>query len=430
MQRTLVLALALVGVLISAPALAGSVKITIVSAKINAKKLPKKSRSRADTPYSDLACYALPGLRKMAASCGVHMAADGVTVVPTKPLPERAQVDPMVRLVMGDFVVRTYPVPSTLKPQWEYSAVFDEAALKKAGKKAKFILYDWVSAEKEVPLARGRIEMSKLLKPGTRTIRLGPAKIKYRVEALSATPRIYEYEVPATRQIADLARDAATTQKAGEYMAVPVAEGETVQIEASGKVQPNAKKYPKRKAGPEGIPTISTKVQYNQPGFRKGENHAALILQLGTTSMMVGKSKTFTASTAGLLILAINDLKTADNGGAFKVKVTVKAPGKAAPKRRGTDKGPSSLSPRVVQQIVDSRAQDFGPCFAKTKDPNGDVTLQFLITSDGRPVVSVAAASPSLKAVAECMAGLATKWTFPRPRGTVVVRYPMHLSTQ
>ncbi len=432
MPRPLLISIACLAVLVCGPAQAGHLRITIVSAEIDAAKLPPNSESRATTPYSDLACYALPGLRSIARSCGVHMAADGVTVLPAVPLPEGAPVDPLVRLEFGESVVRTYPIPSTLTPEWAYSVVIDEALVTgKSG--ATFILYDWVSADKEVELGRKSVKLKTLVKPGKHTIQVGPAKLVWRVERLkNAAPRVYAYDVPATRQIADLAREAPTEQKGDEYVAVPVAEGEIVDIVAYGYVQPNARKHPKRTATPDGIRTISTKVQYNQPGFRDGQNHAALIAQLGTKSMMVGKEKKFTATTSGLLILAINDLKTSDNGGQFAVKVTVHPPAdKSRLKRRGSsaDTGPQSLSPRVIQQIVDSRTAEFTRCFAKTSDPNGDVTLQILITSDGRPVVTVASASPNLAATAECMAKKANSWMFPRPRGTVVVRYPMHLST-
>ncbi len=423
------------GALWSAPAHANNLRITIVSATISGDRLPAASGSRGAVPYSDLACYALPGLRSIAESCGVRMAADGVTVLPTKPLPKGGPVDPLAVLELGELVVRTYPVPSTLTPRWNYSVVVAEKVLKRQGG-GVFVLKDWVGADKEVELGRSKVKLQKLLRPGRHTVQVGPAKLAWKVERLKpAPPRVYAYAVPADRQIADLARDAPTDQKSGEYVAVPVSEGEIVEVKATGKVQPNAPKYPERTAGPDGIPTIATKVQYNQPGFRDGQNHGALIAQLGATSMLVGARKRFVAKTAGLLVLAINDLKTSDNGGAFRVQVLVGQPAatdQAGLKRRGSaaDTGPRSLSPRVVQQIVDSKAAAFSPCFGMTSNPTGSVTLQFLITGDGRPVVSVARASPNLQKVGKCMAQKASGWTFPKPRGTVVVQYPMHLSVQ
>ncbi len=424
------------GLLIGSPALADNLRITVVSAKLDQKKLKKTAkRSRESAPFSDLNCYSSPGLRSIAESCGVRMAADGVTAQPPKALPN-VQVDPMVRIEWRQLVLRTYPVPATLTPRWDYSLVIDESVLKDQGD-ATIILYDWVGQDAEVVLGRAKVKANDLMKEGEHKTKVGAATIVWKVERLKSgtAPRVYKYSVPADKQIADLAREAATAQKKGEYIAVPVAEGEIVEITASGKVQPNAKKYPGRKAGPNGIPTIKTKVQYNQPGFRDGQNHAALIGQLGSRSMMVGAEKKFTARTSGFLILALNDLKTADNGGAFDVEVKVSVPAavdQSKFKKRGSrlDSGPASLSPRVVQQIVDSHAHEFGECFQYAADPSGDVLLQFLITADGRPIVSVSEASDNLTKVADCMAETAGGWKFPQPRGTVVVRYPMHLEAQ
>lgn len=423
MHTKIARAVALVGLTAPAPALAGNLKITILSATIDAKALPKKSRSRATMPYSDLTCFALPGLRRLGRSCGVQLAADGVAVLPTKPVPNRANVDPVVRLMIGDLEMRTYPIPSTLKPKWEYPAIFDEAELRKQPN-AKFILYDWVSPEKSVALAQGTMELDRLLAPGVNKVKIGPALIEWKVEEREPGPVFYTYEVPADKQIADLARNAPTKQTTGEYVAVPVAEGEVVTIEALGEIQPNAKKYPDRYATADGVKTIASKVQYNQPGFRDGANHAALIMQLGTTSMMIGAKKTFTADNSGLMVLAINDLKTSDNGGAFVVKVTVDPPAPAA-KRAATDSGPESMSPRVVQQFVDARAKQLEPCAAKAAGAAGTVTLEIALSPEGAPKVSVADAAGKLGAIGACMAEMAAKWDFPRPRAAVKVRYPM-----
>src|SRR5262249_35868609 len=159
----------------------------------------------------------------------------------------------------------------------------------------------------------------------------GPAELTYRVEALpdAAPPRKYAFRVPADQQMADLARNAKTSGDG--YLVIPVAEGESVEVTASGKGQPNAKKHPERVAGPNGIPTIQTKIQFNQPGFRgcPGCDHAALIGQIGSTGLVLGEKKQFTVENSGLLVLAINDLKTVDNAGAFDVKVTVSLPAAA-----------------------------------------------------------------------------------------------------
>ena len=417
--------------LLTSTAFAGNLRVTIDSATLNGKKLPAATQ-RGGIPFSDLACLALPGLRTVADSCGVHVDKDGVTILPTKELTEKAPVDPMVRLEIGERVVRTYPIPSTLKPKWAYSFILDEATLDSA-KQGTLFLYDFESGEKETVLGKATVKAAELRKPGKHKTTVGPATVEWTVEAIADNAsRRYTYAVPANQQIADLARMAETKQTNGGYVAVPVAEGEIVEVRATGVVQPNVKKYPDRKAGPGGIPTISTKVQFNQPGFRDGQNHAALIGQLGNSSFMVGERRKWTAETSGYLILAINDLKTADNGGAFEVEVDVFAPAFQARemKKKGSkdDSGPAGLDPRVVQQIVDTHTEELLGCVSKAKDPNGDIVLQFLIASDGRGVVSVDSASPNLKEVGDCMAERASKWKFPPPRGTAVVRYPLHLA--
>lgn len=434
MRTTLVSLLTTVGLLgLAAPAWAGNLRITIAQAKIAGKKLPAAGE-RASVPFSDLACLALPGLRPLADSCGVHMDKDGVTLLPNKELPEKAPIDPLLRVELGDHVVRTYPIPSTLSPKWEYSFIVDEATLDGL-KEVTFGLYDYVDGEKESELGKAKVKIADLRKPGKKKTTVGPAAVEWTVEALGENAsRRYTYSVPANQQIADLARTAETRQTNGGYVAVPVAEGEIVEVRAYGEVQPNAKKYPDRKAGPAGIATISSKVQFNQPGFRDGQNHAALIGQLGNTSFMVGERRKWTAETSGYLILAINDLKTADNGGAFDVEVDVYAPAflpkDAGLKKKGSkaDAGPVGLDPRIVQQIVDTHTEELLGCVSKASNPNGDVVLQFVIAQDGRGIVSVDSASPNLKDVGTCMAERASGWKFPPPRGTAVVRYPLHLA--
>ena len=133
--RPLVAGAVALGVLVAGgTALAGNLRITLNGAQINAKKLKAAGEARTNVPYSDLACLALPGLRGIADSCGVQVAEDGVTLVPTKPLPEKAPIDPLLRLELDDKVIRTYPIPSTLKPSWEYAAIVDENLLSSGGK--------------------------------------------------------------------------------------------------------------------------------------------------------------------------------------------------------------------------------------------------------------------------------------------------------
>jgi len=401
---------------------ATSLKITVVSAKLDAARIGSPGPARPSAYMSDLACLSLPGLRALAGVC------DGSARGPVYP------IDAYVRLEIGDQVIRTYQVPGTLTPRWEYSAIVERAALD-TGDSVSFMIYDYDARGAEKKLGDKLVKARELLKPGTRTLKgVGAAEITYRVEVLpqSAPARHYRFRVPADRQMADLAR-AAKSDGPG-YVVVPVAEGEVVEVAASGTVQPNAKKHPDRVAGPDGIPTIQTKIQFNQPGFRgcAGCDHAALIGQIGSYGQVIGRQKRFTVEHAGLLVLAINDLKVSDNAGGFDVEVTVSLPAASAqPKKKGSaaDSGPSAISARVVQQTVDAHGDELDACAVNEPNPYGEVVLQFSISADGTPLgVIVEKASPNLKVAGECMRKKALRWRFPPPRGVVTARYPLSFS--
>ncbi|HUR94302.1 MAG TPA: C2 domain-containing protein, partial [Gemmatimonadales bacterium] len=311
--------LVLIGSLFGSPALAANLRFTIVSAKLDAAKVGKHDHPTSNAHLSDLACLSLPGLRAIPGLCR----SGGE---PTGDVKGGAPVDAFVRVELGDHVVRTYPIPGSLTPKWEYGVVLDRAFLD-ANEYANFVIYDYDGPGAERKLGDKLVKTKELSKPGTRTLKGvgGGTEITYRVEVLpdSAPARNYAFRVPADQQMADLARNAKT--EGPGYVVVPVAEGEVVEVTATGQIQPNAKKHPERVAGPNGIPTIQTKIQFNQPGFRgcPGCDHAALIGQIGSTGMVIGAKKKFAVEHAGLLVLAINDLKTQDNAGGFDVKVTV-----------------------------------------------------------------------------------------------------------
>jgi hypothetical protein len=409
---------------------AGNIRLTIVGGKLDAAKAAK-GPARSVAYISDLECLSLPGLRDIKGLCGQHASPPG-----------SVPVDALVRVEIGESVVRTYPVPGTLTPKWDYSVILDGDFLDK-GDNAAFALLDYESSGNERKLGDAIVKIKDLIKPGTRTVKVGKSEVTYKVEALSdkAAARTYKFTVPADKQIADLARDAkiSATSSSGSYVLVPLAEGEDVEITATGKVQPSAKKHPERVATPDGIPTISAKIQFNQPGFRgcPGCNHAALIGQIGSTGMVIGAHKKITVENAGLLVLAINDLKVEDNAGAFEVTVVVSEPAttpavQAPSKKKGgaDDKAQAGIDPRVVEQVVDSHSSELDACVANVADPTGEVTLQFTISADGSLLgAAVEKASPNLKNAGDCMRKKMMAWKFPPPRGVVTARYPLSFST-
>jgi hypothetical protein len=412
-SRSVLLAVAL---LAPASVRAANVRLTIESARLDVASLPPHAHPMSTAQLSDLACLSLPGLREMAGFCG------------GKPVTARAPVSALVRVELGDRVIRTYAIPGNPYPMWQYSIVLDEAT---ARQPARVLLVDDDGASAR-PLGEAQLPARALAALGSHKVAVGKHQLAYRVEALSdkAPPRVYQFRVPADQQMADLARNAHTAGPG--YLVIPVAEGEIVEVSASGKVQPSAKKHPDRVAGPDGIPTIQTKIQFNQPGFRgcPGCDHAALIAQIGSTGMVIGSHRRFTVENSGLLVLAINDVKVSDNAGAFDVRVQVSLPTTVtALKKKGSaaDVGPAGLDARVLQQIVDSHGDDLDTCAGRIKSNNlsGDVVLAFTITADGTPLVAVEKVSPNLKEVGECIRERATHWKFPRVTNVTTARCPL-----
>lgn len=403
-------------------------KLTIVSGGLEQSKLGKTGDARSLAALSDLACYSLPGLREVGGLCG------GGGALPAG----AAEVDPFVRVTFGKNVVQTYSVPGTLTPRWEYAVVIDPADAAKIAS-LKFELLDQVAPGKEKSLGAQTVTGKEVWKPGQRTLKkVGPHEITYQVDQIDTTPRSYSFKVPANEQMSDLAKNAQTDGPG--YIVVPVAVGEEVEVKASGKVQPNAKKHPDRVAGPKGIPTISTKIQFNQPGFRgcEGCDHAALIAVVGGQNMVIGEGKTFTVENSGLLVLAINDVKVVDNAGAFavEIKVTPKvksaAAGAEAPAMSGTAakaKVADAMTARVIQIEVDKHGAELDACAAAAPNPYGEIVLSFTISASGVPLgVIVEKSSPNLKEAGECMRKKALVWKFPPPRGVIQARYPLSFS--
>ncbi len=405
------------------PARAHNVRFTIVSAKLAGARLPS-GMARGTSYHSDLQCAALPGLRALGDFCK------------SGNLPQGASpVDALVRVEIKESVIRTYAIPASLTPRWDYAALLDTDYLQ-GGDRARFVLLDYEPDGSEKPLGDALVPLADLRKPGTRTIKVGAHQLTYKIEALKddAAPRTFSFRVPGDREMTDLA-----LAPSGGYQVIPLAEGELVEIAAAGKVQPNVKKHPERVAGPDGIPTIQTKIQFNQPGFRgcAGCDHAALIAQAGTARLVIGSKKSFTVEKSGLLILGVNDVKVDDNAGGFDVtvKITLPAvtPAAIAPamkKGSASDAPGPAVDSRVVEKIVDAHGADLDACAANEANPYGDVVLSFVIAADGSLVgVNVEKASPNLKAAADCMRKKALAWRFPPPRGVVTVRYPLNFSS-
>ena len=97
-------------------ALAGNLRVTVVSAKIDGKKVTAGGSPMSTGGLSDLACLSLPGLREVAGLCGGQGNA------------KRAAIDPFVRLEIRDRVIRTHLGAGIAHAHGgEYGAVVDRA---------------------------------------------------------------------------------------------------------------------------------------------------------------------------------------------------------------------------------------------------------------------------------------------------------------
>src|SRR5262249_53998390 len=156
---------------IAAPAAAHNVRLTLVSAKLDEKKLPP---GMVRLPFhSDLGCLAEPGLRALGDYCATGKLAPG-----------SSPVDSLLRVEIKDAVLRTYSIPATMTPSWQYAAILDTDYLK-GNESAKFILLDYEPDGSEKKLGDTLVPLKDLTKAGTRTLKLGGGhSLTYKVEPL------------------------------------------------------------------------------------------------------------------------------------------------------------------------------------------------------------------------------------------------------
>jgi hypothetical protein len=225
---------------------------------------------------------------------------------------------------------------------------------------------------------------------------------------------------------------------AGDWKAIPIAQGDLVEVTATGTVCPSD--VEKRACtGPDGF--RDKWLKYNDPAFRTcvGCNHAALVAQLGLESMAIGAHRRFVADTSGLLLLGVNDVKVRGNSGIYQVKVVVNGePAFAYGSDDGRDDDPSvkepvsahALSPALIGASIDTHNDEIAEC-AQKGPAEGTVLLSFAIAADGSLIgVNVLKADPPMRPIADCVRTRALKWRFPRPQGAVTVSFPLCFSQE
>lgn len=102
-------------------------------------------------------------------------------------------------------------------------------------------------------------------------------------------------------------------------------------------------------------------------------------------------------------------------------------PPRISQRQRFRGKAPAGANGPALQAVFDAHADEIDACVAGKPSARGDVVLLFSISASGAPLgVVLEKASPDLSEVGACMKDKAMKWSFPPPRGSITVRYPVH----
>jgi hypothetical protein len=417
--------------LLSASALASPVKITLVDAEVAAVQKNGKPwdepAKEVPSVLSRLVCAALPSLVSRAASCGAGGASSAAQ--------PHTHPDAFVRLTLGDRTIHSFPVPNSLTPNWSYSFLLDPATVKQPAQLA-VLDFDGGAGEE---IGTTTIAAAELTKPGTHTVKFGEVKrLTFTVAALpKVVPVTQEIDVPSTVAMVDLATTPA--HPAGtNWKAIPVAQGDLVEITAIGKVCPSDVQKASC-TGPDGF--ADKWLKYNDPAFRTCDhcNHAALVAQLGLEAMAIGAHRRFVADTSGLLLLGVNDVKVAGNSGAYHVKVVINGEPAFAYGALDGERddhaemhepvSAASLNPALIGETIDKHDDEIAACAQNASA--GTIVLSFAIAGDGSLIgVNVVKADKGLKPIADCVRSHALKWKFPRPQGTVTVSFPLSFSQE
>jgi hypothetical protein len=220
--------------------------------------------------------------------------------------------------------METFPLRRTSSPTWQYSFAVDAPS---DGTEPVYRMV--LDAEGDEIIGKKKVDFTTFVaKPGLVLEDLGSVELlELKVEPLGADTRAtYKFNVDAKANIDNLAKEVDRRPRpgvTGDWRGVPVLNGDYVRIRATGTICPNSGPLC---SGPEGVsPTRKKDWQSsNKPGF-SGLYHAALVGMLAGKPLYVGRWLEFRVTTAGMLLLGVND-KDVGNSGGFQVEVEVNPP--------------------------------------------------------------------------------------------------------
>lgn len=220
---------------------------------------------------------------------------------------------PFVDLKIDDVTYRVSPVGRTYAPAWNQPIAID--ARRRHGNEQVIIqVRDGVD---DSMIAQYETTLAELLAAATRTF-TAPDSVSSIDVAVAAMPgrepAEYVLHVPSTMSLESLAATGATG-----WHPIPVWNGDTVTIEATGAVCPSSRR---ECFDPNGAEPGRWKNYSYFPELR----HASLVALAPGNTYGVGASGAFQVAQSGSVLLFVNDTDVRNNDGAFEARVVVMPP--------------------------------------------------------------------------------------------------------
>jgi hypothetical protein len=221
---------------------------------------------------------------------------------------------PFIDLKLEGETARVSPVGRTYAPNWRQPIAID-ARRRRGDERVIIQIRDAVD---ESVIAERETTLGELLaRPAQTFTRLGAVmSLDVVVSPMPARPPAeYRIVVPATVRFEDLAREGAPG-----WRPIPVWNGDTVEVEARGRVCPSSRTN--ECFDPNGA----------EPGRWEGYSyfkqipHASLVAAVPGEGVPIGVHRVFRVSQAGWVLLFVNDDDVGNNAGGFEVRVVVTPP--------------------------------------------------------------------------------------------------------
>ena len=226
--------------------------------------------------------------------------------------PEPEAPAPYVVLKVGGDTYQLSPIGQTLAPRW--SQPIAVPSRRYAAKSP--VLIQILDAIDGGVLGQRTTTIGELLSQGARTLTdIGDvASLDVEVRPMKPRARVgVELFVDARHSVDEL-RDGVDPR----WTAIPLWNGDTVSIRATGQVCPSR---PTPCFGPAGAEPGRWE-NYNYDAFARSR-HASLVAVLPGQAVTVGPERSFVAEQSGFLILFVNDTDEGNNTGGFNVHVDI-----------------------------------------------------------------------------------------------------------